>query len=142
MMIETQIIAPLATLIIWSLVIWVWMYATRIPAIIATKMKMDPTAPRGEQMSTLPASVRWKADNFNHLMEQPTLFYAVVIALAIIGEGSGLNLYLAWCYVLLRIIHSLVQVLVNIIGLRFCVFALSNIPLFWLSINLVVAVAR
>ena len=101
MMIETQIIAPLATLIIWSLVIWVWMYATRIPAIIATKMKMDPTAPRGEQMSTLPASVRWKADNFNHLMEQPTLFYAVVIALAIIGEGSGLNLYLAWCYVCL-----------------------------------------
>ncbi len=93
-------------------------------------------------MSTLPPMVRWKADNYAHLMEQPTIFYALVISMAVIGEGSGINLYLAWAYVLLRIMHSLVQALVNKIELRFLIFVLSNIPLFWLTINAVVLVTR
>ena len=111
------------------------MFAVRIPAISSVKMKLDPNAPRGEQMSTLPARARWKADNYNHLMEQPTIFYALAISLALIGEGSGANLYLAWTYVALRIIHSLVQSLLNNIELRFVIFVLSNIPLFILTIN-------
>ncbi len=135
MHIETQILAPVIALVAWSMIMWIWMYATRIPAIFAARMKLDRDAPRGEQMSTLPPKVRWKADNYTHLMEQPTLFYALAVSLALIGEGSGINLYLAWAYVLLRIAHSLVQVLVNNITLRFLVFILSNIPLFWLTIN-------
>jgi hypothetical protein len=105
-------------------------------------MKLDPNAPRGEQMSTLPPNVRWKADNYTHLMEQPTIFYALAISLAVIGEGSGINLCLAWAYVLLRITHSLVQALANIIELRFTIFVLSNIPLFWLTINTVVLATK
>jgi len=111
------------------------MYATRIPAMMAAKLKPDPYAPNGEQMATLPASVRWKADNYNHLLEQPTLFYALALSLALLGAGSGINLYLAWVYVVLRVIHSLIQTLGNKIELRFLVFVLSNIPLFWLTIN-------
>lgn len=111
------------------------MYATRIPAIGAAKMKMDSNAPRGEQMSTLPPQVRWKADNYNHLMEQPTLFYALVISLALMDEGSGINLCMAWAYVLLRVLHSLIQVLTNKILVRFSLFVLSNIPLFVLTFN-------
>ena len=139
---ETQIIAPVVALIAWSMIMWVWLYATRIPAIRASKMQMDPNAPRGEQMSKLPAPVRWISDNYSHLMEQPTLFYALAISLAILGEGSGINLYLAWAYVLLRIVHSLVQSLANNILLRFMVFVLSNIPLFWLTFNALVLVSR
>ena len=135
MNIETQILSPVIALVCWSMVMWVWLYVTRIPAIMASKMKLDPNAARGEQMQMLPANVRWKADNYNHLMEQPTVFYAVAISLALLGNGDGINLYFAWAYVGLRIIHSLVQDLVNKIGLRFIVFALSNIPLFFLSIN-------
>lgn len=139
---ETQIITPVIALVAWSMIMWVWMYATRIPAIQAAKMKLDPNLPRGDQMATLPPMVRWKADNYVHLMEQPTIFYALVISLAVIGEGSGINLYLAWAYVLLRIAHSLVQAVVNKIELRFLIFALSNIPLFWLTFNAVLLVAR
>src|SRR5688572_22630775 len=102
-----EILGPVVALVAWSMVMWIWMYATRIPSIRAAKMKLDSNAPRGEQMSKLPPNVRWKADNYNHLMEQPTLFYALVISLAVIGEGSGANLYFAWAYVALRIIHSL-----------------------------------
>lgn len=106
------------------------------------KDEIDSNAPRGEQMSTLPPNVRWKADNYTHLMEQPTVFYALAISLAVIGEGSGNNLYLAWAYVLLRIIHSVVQALVNKIELRFLIFVLSNIPLFCLTVNTAVLVIR
>jgi hypothetical protein len=112
---------------------WLWMYATRLPAMLAAKMKPDPYAPRGEQMATLPASVRWKADNYNHLMEQPTIFYAVTLALAVMGMASSTAVTLAWAYVALRVVHSLVQALVNKIELRFALFVLSNVPLFGLT---------
>ena len=140
MNIETQIITPVIALIAWSMIMWIWMYSTRLPAIRAAKMKLDPNAPRGQQMSTLPPSVQWKADNYAHLMEQPTIFYALALSLAVIGEGNGVNLYLAWAYVLLRVAHSFTQALVNKIELRFLIFFLSNIPLFGLTINSLILV--
>ncbi len=139
--IETQIITPVVVLVAWSLLMLLWMYATRLPALRAAKIKLDPNALRGQQMSTLPPRVRWKSDNYTHLMEQPTLFYAIVLSLALLGEGDGINLSLAWAYVMLRILHSLVQVLVNKIEVRFVLFSLSNIPLFWLTINALLAVS-
>jgi hypothetical protein len=129
----TPLLGPVVALIAWTLVMWLWMYATRIPAIRAARMRLDPNAPRGEQMSTLPARVRWKADNYNHLMEQPTIFYAIVLALALLGDQSPLSLAMAWSYVALRIVHSLVQALVNKIEVRFALFALSTLPLFVLT---------
>ncbi|WP_348673180.1 MAPEG family protein [uncultured Abyssibacter sp.] len=134
------IVAPVVALALWSMVMWAWMYYTRIPAIVASRMKMDPDAPRGEQMALLPPKVRWKADNYNHLMEQPTVFYAVALALAVIGAGDGINLYLAWAYVVIRVIHSLWQALVNKIEYRFALFALSNLPLIALCISAGIAV--
>lgn len=130
-----EILLPVIALAAWTSVMWVWMYATRLPAMKAINMKPNPDIPRGEQMAQLPAKVRWKADNYNHLMEQPTIFYAVVISLSILGEGTSLNLVFAWSYVAARIVHSLFQSLVNKIELRFLIFALSNIPLIALIIN-------
>jgi len=141
-MISTEIIQPVVTLAAWSMVMWLWMYATRIPAIQAAKMRLDPNAPNGEQMATLPAKVRWKADNYNHLMEQPTVFYALAFSLAFLGEGTGTNVLLAWAYVVLRILHSLLQSLINKIEVRFLLFALSNIPLFALTYNALTALSH
>ena len=75
---SVALLRPVVALVAWTFVMWTWMYATRIPAILRMRMKMDPTAPRGEQMATLPAEVRWKADNYNHLFEQPTLFLSLI----------------------------------------------------------------
>lgn len=132
---HSPILAPVVALIAWSMVMWLWMYVTRIPAIQKMKMKLDSNAPRGEQMNTLPANVRWKADNYNHLMEQPTIFYAIALTLAIIGAGDGINLELAWAYVGLRVVHSLVQSLINKIELRFALFFLSSLVLIGLIYN-------
>ena len=136
---ETQIILPVIALVGWSLVMWIWMYATRLPAMKKAKIKPDSDAVNGEQLATLPAQVRWKADNYTHLMEQPTIFYALVFSVHLIGEGHEVNLWLAWGYVLLRVIHSFVQTLGNIIELRFCVFLLSTLCLFGLTINAALA---
>lgn len=132
---QTSILAPVIALALWTHVMWAWMYATRIPAIVQAKMPMDPDAPRGEQMAKLPARVRWKADNYNHLMEQPTVFYAVAVALAVLGQGDGLNATLAWAYVGSRVIHSLLQATINKIEVRFALFVLSSLILIALTIN-------
>ena len=132
---HTAIVAPVIALVVWTHVIWAWMYATRIPAIQKERLVLDPSAPRGAQMATLPAKVRWKADNYNHLMEQPTIFYAVALSLAVLGQGDGVNLTLAWVYVALRVVHSLVQTTVNKIEVRFSVFVLSSLVLIALTVN-------
>jgi hypothetical protein len=132
---KSSILLPIVVLASWTMVMWLWMYVTRIPAILLMKMKLDPNAPRGEQMNLLPPKVRWKADNYNHLMDEPTLFYAVALVLAVIGQGDGVNLHLAWLYVGLRIIHSLVQANFNIIQIRFFLFILSSFTLMGLIIQ-------
>lgn len=133
---------PLIVLVLWTFVMWGWMYVTRIPAIRRSKMRLDPNAPRGEQMATLPARVRWKADNYNHLFEQPTLFYAVGIVLALIGRDGALELGLAWAYVALRVIHSFFQALVNRIEARFVLFVLGSLVLLALAGSAAVGVFR
>lgn len=130
---NSPILAPVALLIAWSLVMWLWMYATRLPAIARQKIALDASVPPRTLMEQLPATTRWKADNYNHLMEQPTLFYAAALLLAVSEAGSGLNVIFAWFYVILRIIHSLVQASINIIALRFALHVLGTGCLFGLA---------
>jgi hypothetical protein len=129
MPVSTEILAPLTALLLLTCVVWAWMYITRLPAIGKMGMKMDPDLPNGQQMSELPPRVRWKADNYNHLLEQPTLFYAVSLTLALLGAGEGTNVALAWCYVALRVVHTLQQTLWNKIEVRFMLFSLSSLVL-------------
>lgn len=131
---------PIIALVLWTFVMWTWMYITRIPAIQGARMKLDGNIPRGEQMNQLPPRVRWKADNYNHLFEQPTLFYAVALALAVLGDATQWSLWLAWAYVVLRIIHSLFQALVNKIEVRFVLFAVSSLVLLALTIRAAIMV--
>ena len=133
-------LAPVIALVAWTAVMWGWMYATRIPAILRMRMRLDGNIPRGEQMATLPPRVRWKADNYNHLFEQPVLFYAIGLSLALLGDTSAASIALAWSYVALRIAHSLWQVLVNVIPVRFALFAVSSLVLFALLIRAAVQV--
>ena len=123
------ILQPVVALAAWSMVMWLWMYITRIPAISKMNLKLDRDVPPRDLMNQLPPSVRWKADNYNHLMEQPTLFYAVALTLALAGAGDGWALKLAWAYVFVRIMHSVFQATVNKIEVRFGMFAISSLVL-------------
>ena len=133
------ILAPTIILVLWSLIMLMWMGATRFPAI--AKLGVDPTSfpvgGRGRDLEDLlPPSVTWKAHNYDHLMEQPTIFYATVFVLVALGEGTGFNATLAWSYCLLRIVHSLWQATVNkVVPVRIGLFFASSVCLTVLAVR-------
>lgn len=141
---EQEILKPLAVLAAWTMVMWIWMYATRIPAINKLPKPTEPGADLGwtpaRLEGLLPREVQWKAHNYNHLHEAPTVFYAVALALAFIGQGGGINATIAWAYVALRIVHSIFQSTVNRVAPRFILFALSSLCLMALTLHLLLAV--
>jgi hypothetical protein len=128
-MIGMDILKPVVVLLAWTMVMWVWMYAVRLPALTASGLKPDDARNTKALDEALPPQTQWKAHNYNHLHEAPTLFYAVAIVLAVIGHGDGINAMIAWAYVALRIAHSLVQATSNKVALRFALYALSSIAL-------------
>lgn len=137
---NAPILAPAAALVAWSLIVLYWVVLTRFPALKNAKLDLANAEPGGRYQdleSALPTKVNWKSHNYTHLMEQPTLFYAAVVILALAGEGSGVNVTLAWVYVGLRVVHSLWQGLVNTIPVRITLFALSSFCLTVLGINAV-----
>jgi hypothetical protein len=141
-MVGMSILQPVVALAAWTMVMWVWMYATRIPAMNRLKVDLDKLArdPDATLDRLLPPQIQWKAHNYNHLHEAPTVFYAVAIVLAIVGWGDGLNEWLAWAYVALRVIHSLVQATINKVMLRFVLFLLSSLVLLALVVHAAMAV--
>ena len=128
-MIDAEILRPVIVLLAWTMVMWVWMYITRIPAMTKANIAPDDARKTGTLDAKLPVEVQWKAHNYNHLHEQPTVFYAVCLLLAMVGLGDGMTAFLAWIYVGLRILHSLVQVTANKVMVRFVLFALSSVVL-------------
>ena len=134
----SPMLAPVLALIVLSLVVWIWMYATRIPAMQSAKIDPQRAAHPGS-LDVLPSSARRVADNYNHLMEQPTIFYALVFVIVLSGHTDRLNVQLAWAYVGLRVVHTLVQCTVNIVNLRFLVFAVSTIVLMAMTAREVMA---
>ncbi len=132
------LLAPVVALVLWTLVVWAWMLATRIPAM--QKARIAPQDAARTKTLALPDEVMWVSDNYNHLMEQPTIFYATALAAHFAGQGDALNLALAWGYVVLRVVHSLIQCTVNVVTARFAVFFLSSLALAVLAIRVALAV--
>ena len=123
-----SLLTPVLALVVWTLIIWIWMYATRIPAM--QRLKIDPQqGAHPGSLDVLPSEVRRVADNYNHLLEQPVIFYALVFYVVLAGHSDAISVDLAWAYVALRVLHSLIQCTVNRVTLRFVVFALSTLVL-------------
>ena len=128
-----SILTPALALILWSLVMWVWMYATRIPAIQAARLNPNDAREPGS-LNVLPLKVRQVAYNYNHLMEQPTLFYALVFYTALAHRWQAdIPLILAWIYVVLRVVHSMVQATTNVILVRFGLHVAGTLALIGLA---------
>jgi len=125
----SPILLPVFGLGLWTFVVMTWMVVTRLPAISAAKLGPDAGQRTSELAAQLPKEVQWKADNYNHLLEQPTLFYAIVIALAVAGLGDEINTGLAWFYVAARVVHSVVHGTTNHVLIRFSIFALASLAL-------------
>jgi hypothetical protein len=138
---QTQMLAPAAVLVIWTLLILSWTAVTRLGGMakLGTDLKSAPPGGRGQNLEgVLPDSVMWKSHNYAHLVEQPTLFYATSAILAITGAAQ-LDVRLAWAYVILRVAHSLWQTLVNTIPIRFTLFLISTGCLMALAVRALLA---
>ncbi|MEQ3745049.1 MAG: MAPEG family protein [Henriciella sp.] len=127
-------LTPVLLLILWTLVMWLWMYATRIPAMQKAKIDADEARHPGTYVDRMPANVRSIAENYNHLHEQPTIFYALMGFAALTGGATSTMMYLGFGYVGLRVLHSLVQVLSPKVIIRFGVFAVSSIVLIVMAV--------
>jgi hypothetical protein len=140
-MTHQEILHPVVALAAWTMIMWIWLYATRLPAMGRAKLDgktmvgTTGKSLRDDLVASGEEKVSWVADNYNHLHEAPTVFYAVAIVLAMIGQGNGMNATIAWAYVGLRVLHSLVQVLSNRVIVRFVIFALSSLALMALVLH-------
>jgi hypothetical protein len=137
-----NLLAPGAVLALWTLIMLIWAVATRFSAMakVGIDIKAAPPGGRGADLeSALPPVANWKSHNYAHLVEQPTLFYAVIVFLHLSGGSTDLTRGLAWAYVVLRIVHSLWQATVNRIPVRFAIFGLSTLCLLALTLLAVIA---
>ena len=134
----SPILIPVVALVAWTLVILAWMAVSRrrVFAKLGVTLSNIPAGSRGANLDGKGADeAQWKSHNYNHLMEQPTIFYAIALTLAMMDMGGGINYALAWGYVGFRIVHSLVQCTVNIVAYRFPLFALATLCLLGLTVH-------
>jgi hypothetical protein len=135
-----SLLTPVLALITLTLLVWIWMYATRIPAMQRAGISPQSAKHPGTWEAGVPSSARQVAENYNHLLEQPTIFYALVFYIVLAGHSDQLHIDLAWAYVALRLLHTLIQGTVNIVMYRFTVFALSTIALMIMAVREIAAV--
>jgi uncharacterized MAPEG superfamily protein len=138
---DTTILAPAAVLVVWSIIMLLWMAGTRLPAMKKVGIDLG-TAVGGRGVDidpNVPQAVAWKSHNYAHLMEQPTIFYATVMILAIAGAVTPMLVSFAWGYTIIRIMHSLWQATINKVSIRFVLFLLSTICLTVLAVHALLA---
>ena len=134
----SPILVPVVALVAWTFVVMAWMAISRFGAFkrMGVTLQNIPAGSRGVNLEgKAPDEVQWKAHNYTHLLEQPTIFYAIVITMALMGMDQPINLWLAWGYVGFRIIHSLIQCTVNTVRYRFAVFNLASLCLLGLTVH-------
>ena len=135
----SPILAPVVALVAWTLLMMLWMMIARFRHFrkVGVTLGSVPRGSRGASLDANPdaAEAQWKSHNYNHLMEQPTIFYAVALSLALMGFGGGINYWLAWGYVGLRILHSLIQCTVNVVRFRLAIFGLASLCLIGLTVH-------
>jgi len=131
------ILRPVVALVGWTLVMLIWTLAVRLPAMrqAGVDLRRLVGSKGSDADRVLPPRAQWKAHNYNHLVEQPTVFYAVTLVLAVIGQGEDINIALAWAYVILRVAHSIVQATWNRVAVRFALFVLSTLVLIALTLH-------
>ena len=136
-MTNSELLGPIVALVAWTLVMLTWMAVSRMPAMKKAGIDVSQTVGgRGQNLEgVLPDNVNWKSHNYSHLVEQPTIFYAIVIVLILMRQEHDINVWLAWGYVVLRIVHSIVQATVNKVSLRLPLFALATLCLVGLTVH-------
>jgi hypothetical protein len=135
------ILLPVFIVAALTIVMMILMVSTRIPAMTAAGIDAQDAQRTSALGGRLPARVEFIADNYNHLFEQPTVFYAVAISIAVLGHTDALHVQCAWAFAILRILHSIVQATANIVLVRFGLFIGAWIAIAIMVVREIVALA-
>ncbi len=130
-------LTPVLALIVWTFVMWLVMYMRRIPAMNKITKNTQAFIDDPKLYEKMPKSATWAADNYNHLHEQPVIFYALIFYLFLTQQLDAVNLYCAWGYVGIRVLHSIVQITANKVLPRFGLFALGSLLLIVMALRAV-----
>ena len=134
---HSPLLGPIVALVAWTLVMLGWLAVKRGAAVRAAGIDIGASrGGRGQNLEgKVPDEAQWPAHNYAHLMEQPTIFYAIVFALILMNMDVPINVWLAWGYVGFRVVHSLVQGTVNVVKYRFLFFFLASLCLVGLTLH-------
>ena len=135
---QAVIFKPFLATMILTLVVWIYMYFRRLSFIFANDLDARKMTP-GELARVSPPSVSTPSDNLKNLLELPTVFYAVVLYLFAMHQVDAVYLNLAWGFVALRILHSVVHCSFNFIPLRFVLYVISAVALWCMVVRAVLA---
>jgi hypothetical protein len=128
---QTAIFRPFLTTMLLTLVVWCYMYSKRIPLI--QKSKINPNALTAAELARIsPPSVSNPSDNLKNLFELPTLFYGLVLYLFVTGKVDEIYVIAAWVFAGFRILHSAVHCTINIVILRFWLYCISALALWFM----------
>ena len=125
---RTAILWPMCALAGLVLLVWVRLYAVRLTEIRVRRIDPQRLARADEAVKLLENNNA--ADNLRNLFEIPVLFFAICLALYVTGFVTQMQLSLAWGFVMLRAVHSLVHTTYNRVMHRFLAYAVSTIFVF------------
>ena len=129
---QISILLPVLTLAFWTFIIFAIMAPARFYFL---RMKHPQTAAHTKNLKgLLPPWTERVSDNYNHLFEQPVVFYVIALSIVVINNIEPFMIQLAWTYVALRVLHSIVQITFNFVPLRFTLFVTS-----WLILGYMIA---
>lgn len=131
---QAQIFGPFFGMMLLTIVVWAYMYAKRIPFINSLNLEPAQITP-AELAKRSPPAVSNPSDNLKNLFEVPILFYAATLYLFVTANVDQAYLLVAWAYFVLRAVHSAIHCTVNIVMLRFVVYALSCACVFFMIVR-------
>lgn len=131
---QTSIFGPVFAMMLLTIIVWAWMYAKRIPFINSLDLEPNQITP-AELARRSPPSVANPSDNLKNLFEVPILFYAIASYLFVTQNVDAVYVGAAWVYFVLRALHSAVHCTVNIVMLRFVIYALSSACVFFMILR-------
>ena len=128
---QSAIFAPFLATMLLTLIVWFYMYFKRIPLIQKSKINPNDLTP-AELARISPPSVANPSDNLKNLFELPTLFYGLVLYLFVTSKVDETYLIAAWIFAAFRVLHSAVHCTVNIVILRFWLYCISALALWFM----------
>src|SRR5438105_13109544 len=138
-MAQKAIFGPFFATMLLTFVVWVYMYVRRIRFIKSSNLSPGDLSKPGELARLSPAAISNPSDNLKNLFEIPALFYALALYLFVTRQVDATYVTGAWVFVAFRVLHSAVHCTINIVMLRFYLYLVSTLAVWFMLAKATIA---